>query len=284
MTIQSIKSLHFIPAHKTNFFDHIIKKSKTKPDALVFDLEDSVKPEAKDIARKNLVKIFEDNREVLKNYFVIIRGNNETSQYYSDDVKVIKTLNPDAILLAKVEDKKEIKHTRKIFKDIPIIVAIETIKGIKNREQIIGYLQKNDAVVVGYEDLSAELMIERPKELSSVNPLTSLLFDVFKTTRKYKIRIFDAVCRYYKEEDLKILENECEFTSTLRFSGKFSIHPNQISLINSYFDKKRITDFATDIVDRFNDVKDGTAVIVKDNQMMDTPSLNLYKKYKNNEY
>jgi citrate lyase subunit beta/citryl-CoA lyase len=279
MTIHSIKSLHFIPAHKTNFFDYIIKEAKTKPDALVFDLEDSVKPEAKDMARENLVKIFENHREVLQNYFVIIRGNNEASEYYSRDIKVLKTLKPNAILLAKVEDKKEIKHARKVFKDIPIIVAIETIKGVENREQIIGCLQKDDAVVVGYEDLSAELMIERPKELSSVNPLTSLLFEVFNTARKHKIKIFDAVCRYYKEEDLKILENECEYTSTLRFSGKFSIHPNQIGLINSYFDKKRITDFAIDVVGRFNDVKDGTAVIVKDNQMMDTPSLNLYKRY-----
>ena len=281
MTIHSIKSLHFIPAHKTTFFDYIIKEAKTKPDALVFDLEDSVKPEAKDIARENLVKIFENNKEVLKNYFIIIRGNKEASEYYDKDIKVLKKLNPDAILLAKVEDKKEIKHARKVFKDKPIIVAIETIKGVENREQIIGCLQKDDVVVVGYEDLSAELMIERPKELSSVNPLTSLLFEVFKTARKYKIKIFDAVCRYYKEEDLKILENECEFTLALRFSGKFSIHPNQISLINAYFDKKKIMDFAADVVSKFNDVKDGTAVIVKDNQMMDTPSLKLYKRYKN---
>jgi citrate lyase beta subunit len=282
MKISSLKSLHFIPANKSAFLDHIIKSVDGKPDALVFDLEDSIKPEAKDWARDNLLKLFSDNKQIFDEYFIIVRINSISSSYCTDDIEALKNINIHAILLPKVENKSEIEHVRNIFNNIPVIVALETIKGIENRNEIISSLKNCDAVVVGYEDLSAELMIERPQDLSSVNPLTSIIFEVFNTARKYRISILDAVCRYYNEDDLSILKKECSFTSTLRFSGKFSIHPNQISIINNYFDKKKINDLAEIVINKFDSIVDASSVIVNDGQMMDTPSFKLYKEYRKN--
>lgn len=283
MKLKNLRSLHFIPAHKTNFLERVLNEIEEKPDAIVFDLEDSVKPDAKEIARENLVKMLQDNKNKTGNYTLIIRPNKENTPYYKQDVKITQQLNPDAILLAKVEEKGEIKRAKKTYKNKPLIIAIETIRGVENIDTLLSFLNEDDAVVVGYEDLSAELQIERPQDLSSVNPLTHLIFDVYKSARKHSVIIFDAVCRYFKEEDLHVLEKECVFTSNLRFTGKFSIHPNQINLINRYFDKKKLQAFANDVVQRFYGVEDGSAVIVKDNQMMDTPSLKLYQKHKDND-
>ena len=69
------------------------------------------------------------------------------------------------------------------------------------------------------------------------------------------------------------------FTSDLRFAAKVSIHPSQVPLINKYFDKEKLITFAKNVVCTFSEIGDGSAVIVKDDQMMDTPSLKLYKKY-----
>lgn len=283
MKLNSLKSLHFIPAHKTNFLERILNEIEEKPDAIVFDLEDSVKPDAKELARENLIKILQDNKTKTGSYTLIIRPNKEDTPYYKQDVKVIKQLNPDVILLAKVEEKGEIKRAKKIYKNKPLIIAIETIRGVENVDTLLSFLNEDDAVVVGYEDLSAELQIERPQDLSTVNPLTHLIFDVYKSARKHNVIIFDAVCRYFKEEDIHILEKECVFTSNLRFTGKFSIHPNQINLINTHFDKKKLQTLANDVVQQFYGVEDGSAVIVKNNQMMDTPSLKLYQKNKDND-
>lgn len=280
--LKEVKSIHFIPAHKTNFLDNILN-NKIIPDALCFDLEDSVLPESKNIARENLIKMLKENESKIKKFLIGIRPNKENTSYYKEDVKAIQKINPDFILLAKVESKKEIKRARKLYKNKPLIVAIETIIGVENIDKIISCLNKSDAVVVGYEDLSGELQIERPENLSLVNPLTHLIFDVYKNARKHNIIIFDAVCRFFKKEDLHILKKECIFTSNLRFSGKFSIHPNQIELINQYFDKIKLKKIADDITNRFNKIRDGSAVIVKDRQMMDTPSLKLYEKYKTNK-
>ena len=281
MKLENIKSIHFVPANKTHYLEKILKHNE-KPDALIFDLEDSVKPDAKDSARENLVKMFEDYKEELRNFTILIRPNKENTPFYKKDTEIIKQLNPDFIVLSKVESKKEIKRGKKIFYR-PVIVAIETILGIENSEEILSSLSDEDAVVVGYEDLSAELGIERPRDLFTVNPLTHNIFNVYTKARKYDIPILDAVCRYYKQEDLEIMKNECEFTSNLRFTGKFTIHSNQISIANEYFDKSKIKDFANDVVKKFYDIDDGSAVIVKDKQMMDTPSLKLYKKYKEND-
>lgn len=282
MKLKDIRSIHFIPAHKEIFLENIINKSEFKPDALVFDLEDGVLPEVKDFARERLTKMFSNTPEI-KKFYSVIRPNNEKTPYFKKDREAINKINPDAILLAKVEGAKEIKRARKYFSHKPLIVAIETILGVENIDEILSALNKDDAVVVGYEDLSSELKIERPVDLSLTNPLTHLLFRVYTKARKYDVQIFDAVCRYYQEGDLEILKKECEFTSNLRFSAKFSIHPNQLTIINEYFDKKELMKFADDVVQKFYGIKDGSAVIVKDNQMMDTPSLKLYKKYKEND-
>lgn len=279
MNLREIRSIHFIPAHKENFLKNILEND-VKPDALVFDLEDSVLPEAKDTARETLLKMFENNNQI-KDFYTVVRPNREDTQYFKEDKKAINKLNPDAVLLAKVENIKEIKKARKYFSNKPLIIAIETIKGVENIDEVLSVLNKEDVVVVGYEDLSSELGIERPIDLSSVNPLTHSIFQVYTKARKYNVPIFDAVCRYFQEDDLEILRKECEFTSALRFSAKFSIHPNQLSIINEYFDKEKINKFADDVVQKFYGVEDGSSVIVKDKQMMDTPSLKLYKKFKN---
>lgn len=277
MKSQELKSLHFIPANKPQYLDSILKSS-LKPDALVFDLEDSIQPAAKDFARTALHKMLEKHKSKLKKYIIIIRPNTEKSPYFRKDASMIKRLNPNMILLPKVEKISTLKNARKIFKRKPIIAAIETIKGINVVDKIAANLTDLDALVVGYEDLSADLQIERPNDLNTINPLTQLIFTVFTTARKHKIRIFDAVCRYYKTNDLHWLEQECAFTSNLRFQGKFSIHPNQINIINKYFEPKKLHYQANQIVQQFYGIKDGSAIIVKDQQMMDTPSLKMYEQ------
>jgi len=282
MKLRDLRSIHFIPADKESFLKNIINNSETKPDSLVFDLEDSVLPEVKDSARETLANMFENTTQI-RDFYTVIRPNKEGTDYFKKDKDIINKLNPDAVLLAKIENAKEIKKAKKYFSNKPLIVAIETISGIENINEILSTLNEEDVVVVGYEDLSSELEIERPLDLSSTNPLTHLIFQVYTKARRHDIPIFDAVCRYYQPEDLDILKRECSFTSNLRFSAKFSIHPNQIPTINEYFDKKKIKKFANDVVQQFYGIEDGSAVIVKDKQMMDTPSFKLYKKYKNDD-
>ena len=281
INLNNVKSLHFIPAVRLDFFDHF-KINQLQADVIVFDLEDSVDENSKILAQENLAKIFLDNKDYLEKYKTCIRPNSKYTKYFKDDSKIINKINPDIVLLPKVDNVEDLKFYKKTFKAKNIICAIETLAGVSNVNEICQKLDpKTDAIVVGYEDLSSELKIERPPHLESQNPLTQIIFSVFVVARRFNIPIFDAVCRFFKSEDISILEKECEFTSSLRFSAKFSIHPNQISIINDYFSKEKINNYAETIIDEFSNKSAGTGVRVVNNQMIDLPSLRLYKNIKN---
>ena len=84
MKLNDIRSIHFIPANRQNFLENIINDSEIRPDSLIFDLEDGVLPEAKDVARQTLIKMFEDTTKI-RDYHTAIRPNKEDTVYFKKD-------------------------------------------------------------------------------------------------------------------------------------------------------------------------------------------------------
>lgn len=280
-----IKSLLFVPAIKERYFDKILElKDSEKPDAIIFDLEDSVSEQYKDEARKilfnRLVKDTQFKTRVSSLYKIFIRVNGLKTEWFSDDLNLVKEIAPDFVMLSKVEEGKELILTRKKSNDSQLFVVIESLKGFRNREKILGQMKSKDIFAIGYEDLSAELLIERPEDLSVENLVSKILMDCIISAREKDIVMIDAVSRKFGTlGNLEQLEKECRFTLSLGLTGKVAVHPSQVSVINTVFDKKSLIEKAEEVLIQFRELKDGSSVIVREGkEMNDTPSYKMYKK------
>ncbi|MDD4990285.1 MAG: aldolase/citrate lyase family protein [Candidatus Pacebacteria bacterium] len=280
-----IKSLLFIPAIKESYFDKVLEfKGDEKPDGIIFDLEDSVGEQYKNDARKilfnRLVKDMQFKEKISSIYKIFVRINGLKTKWFSDDLNLIKKIAPDFLMLSKIEEKKELILTRKKSKDSQLFVVIESIKGFRNREKILGLMKPSDLFAIGYEDLSSELLIERPDDLSAENPITKILMDCIISVRERNVIIIDAVSRKFgTPENLEQLEKECQFTLSLGLTGKVAVHPSQVPIINKVFNKEVLLKKAEEVLAQFKELKNGSSVIVRESkEMNDMPSYKMYKK------
>ena len=91
-----------------------LEKGRTiAADALIFDLEDAVAPNAKIIARDQI-------RDAIRqggygNRQLIVRANGVDTPWGLDDIKDIATMSADAILLPKVESALSIQKAEEII-------------------------------------------------------------------------------------------------------------------------------------------------------------------------
>jgi citrate lyase subunit beta/citryl-CoA lyase len=279
-----IRSILIIPSIKKKFFTKLFAlKGDYKPDAVIFDLEDSVHPDFKEKARENLKEFFgdKDNRRVVfGSYAVFIRTNSCRTEYFEEDIKLTKEIRPHFLVLPKTESAEELEAT-KVLGATQLFVAVESLRGIDNINSILGGMEQHDLFAIGYEDLSAEIGIERPENLNSINPLTNLLLNSLIHAKKHNIAMIDVVSRKFSKKDLADFREECLFTSKLGLSGKVCIHPNQVPIANEVWGARNrlILERGGKILKGFESLKDGSFVIVNEKkEMMDTPSYRMYNR------
>jgi citrate lyase beta subunit len=92
------RSVLYMPGANTR----ALEKARTLPaDALIFDLEDAVAPDAKESARTNVVLAAESKAYGKRE--IVIRCNGLGTPWGEDDIRAIATSGADAILVPKVE-------------------------------------------------------------------------------------------------------------------------------------------------------------------------------------
>lgn len=278
-----IRSWIVFPSIKKNFIEKVLNfEGEYKPDAVMFDLEDSVHPdfkkEAREVLRDYLYGNKEYREELFRKYIGSVRINSYETNWFKEDLDLVNEIGFDFLVLPKVESPDQVRYVRGESETPQLFIAVETIKGFENRERIMKEMEWYDVFIMGYEDLSTDLFIERPEYLDSANPLTTILMNSVISARKNDITMVDAVSRKYgTPENLKELEKECLFTRGLGLSSKVAIHPSQVPIINSVFDKKSLLEKAERVLGKFEELKDGSFVISDDKkEMMDTPSYKLY--------
>ncbi len=194
---------------------------------------------------------------------------------------MIAKIKPDVLMTAKVETAREVKQYKKISCK-QLFVVVETLNGVENIQEIAREMRKTDLFAVGYEDISAELMIDRPEKLDSLNPVSHIMLQSLIVARQHNIQMIDAVSGFFKtKQDLGKLKNECIYTAGLGMVGKVAIHPNQIRIINTIFKKKKkdMRERAFKIIEKLEKTTDGIHVgLDENNKMIDTPSYKMAHK------
>lgn len=224
-----IRTALFVPG------DHAkaMERAHERPaDALIFDLEDGVSPDAKDEARAAIVEALASKR--FAHHYTVVRMNHISTEAGEEDVKALSTANCDALMLSKVAGGKETRNSLRFIAqyggaDKPIWANIETPSGVMN-VQNVAEIPQVKALVCGTNDLANDLRIKRTPDRGA---LMYSLQKVQLVARATGCLVLDGTFMDVKDE--AGLRAESEQGRHLGFDGKTLIHPAQIDVANTVF-------------------------------------------------
>ena len=223
--VRPFRSVLYIPASK----ERVLEKAMTlTADALIFDLEDAVSPDAKAEARAIM-------RAALLNgnfgaRYKIVRINGFDTPWGRDDVDALSGVGADAILLPKVNTPRDIDNIGALIdKDMPIWAMMETAQGVLNAAQIAAH-PRLQGIVAGTNDLIHELGCSGENARFALQ--TSLQL-IILAARAHGVVAIDGVYNRFKDE--AGLRAECQQGLALGFDGKSLIHPAQLDVANDVF-------------------------------------------------
>ena len=240
-------------------------------DTLIFDLEDAVRPDAKETARQLVCDAVRSraygNREV------IVRVNGLDTPWGEDDLAAAVVAEPDGVLLPKVESASTLRRVAELINkagggEMPIWAMIETPKGILNVADIAKQAEHMplSVFVVGTNDLAKEMRVTAQPDRSN---FLFALSSIATAALAYGITPIDGV--YNSITDTEGLAAECEHGIQLGFKGKTLIHPSQLETANTLFapSDEEVAE-AQAIVDAFELPENaGRGVITVDGKMVE---------------
>ena len=186
------RSVLYIPGSKERALD---KARGLACDAIIFDLEDAVTPDAKPEARETLKTAllaggYGDRAK-------IIRVNGLDSEWGADDVAALKDAGADAILLPKVNSRADVEALDDLLGgETAIWAMIETPLGVLNALEIAAH-PRLTGFVAGTNDLAKELNCRTPADRL---PMMFALQQMLLAARAHDVICVDGVYNQYKDE------------------------------------------------------------------------------------
>ena len=224
------RSVLYMPGANTRALE---KAKSLAADSLILDLEDAVTPDAKVVARANILAALESgfgHREA------VVRINGLNTPWGLDDLKVFAHSKADAILLPKVESADQIQAVAEELKQLnpshqlTIWAMIETPMAIFKLPEICSAHPLLEALVLGTSDLVKDLHARHTP--GRVETLTALSLSVL-AARAHQLCVLDGV--HLTLDDESGLRASCIQGRDMGFDGKTLIHPNQIAFANEIF-------------------------------------------------
>ncbi|MGH1367700.1 MAG: HpcH/HpaI aldolase/citrate lyase family protein [Maritimibacter sp.] len=259
-SMRPFRSVLYIPGSKERALD---KARGLKADAIIFDLEDAVTPDAKDEARATL------RAELDKGGYgtraKIVRINGFDTDWGRQDVEAMMGADIDALLLPKVNSAEDLQTLAEMIPDVPLWAMMETPAGIMNAREIAAH-PRLEGMVMGTNDLVKELGCRMTPDRLAV--MTSLQLCLI-AARADNIAIIDGVYNAFKDD--AGLKAECDQGVILGFDGKTLIHPAQIEVTNAAFAPSEADiDLARRQIAAFDEVEaSGQGVAVVDGKIVE---------------
>jgi citrate lyase subunit beta / citryl-CoA lyase len=234
MMIRPRRSVLYMPGSNAR----AIEKARTLPaDAVILDLEDSVAPEAKADARRQVAQAVAagfGGREV------VVRINGLDTEWWLDDLNVAAKAKPDAVLVPKVSTAGNLEDVAERLVDISadhkirVWAMMETPLAMLNARDIASAARDVEtrlaAFVMGTNDLAKET---RAKIAPGRVPMLPWLMNCVAAARAFGIDIIDGV--YNELGNAEGFARECAEARDMGFDGKTLIHPSQIEPCNAAF-------------------------------------------------
>ncbi len=201
-------------------------------DTIVFDLEDAVAPDAKDIARTQVLAAVAEggygHREL------VVRSNGLDTPWGAADIEAFAAQPIAALLFPKIESLAQVERIATQVQqhggaDLPLWLMVETPAGVLDLDQFAGH-PRVAALVMGTSDLVKEL---RAQHTVARHNLDYALQQCIMVARRHGREIFDGVHLDFQND--VSLRAVCEGGRAMGFDGKTLIHPSQITIANEVF-------------------------------------------------
>lgn len=225
------RSVLYVPAANEKA---MAKTATLACDAVIFDLEDAVAPAEKPAARDRLGAWFAADTPASTER--IIRINGLATEWGAADLEMALASRPDAILLPKVEDPRDVEVVAaKVGGSGPRLWAmIETPRAILGLAALAELGPRGrgllDCFVTGTNDLVKETGVWPNRDRALLLPW---LMQVVLAARAGGMDVLDGV--YNDFRDAEGFAAECAAAAAMGFDGKTLIHPAQIEEANRAF-------------------------------------------------
>lgn len=221
------RSVLYMPAAN----ERALEKAKTVPaDSIIFDLEDAVSPDAKDLARGQAVSAA--NSGGYGGRELTIRCNGLSTPWGADDIAAAARAAISAVVIPKVDTVADVDKVAEALDEagapatLSIWAMIETPTAIFEARSIAAH-PRVSVLVMGTNDLNREL---HSAQVPGRAPLVSHLAVALLAAREAGKPILDGV--YNDIRNLEGLRDECTQGMTMGFDGKTLIHPDQVPVTN----------------------------------------------------
>lgn len=267
MLLRPRRSVLYMPGSN----QRALEKAPTLPaDVLVLDLEDSVGPEKKEQARRQVITALHQDAFGTKE--IVVRSNSLSSDWGSDDVKAIALSGANALCLPKVETVDEVQSAIALLneagapKTMQLWAMIETPLGVININQLAAVDGRLTVLVMGTTDLAKELRVPHTPDRIGLQYALSQCVMAARANNK---DILDGV--YLDLQDQAGFANACEQGRELGFDGKTLIHPNQLAVANEVFGPAEVElQHAVKIIHAYEEAEaQGKGVVVVDGKLVE---------------
>lgn len=275
------RSLHFVPGGNHRM---LAKALGTNADSLILDLEDAVSPDRKDEAR-NAVSSWLGEMDFGAKEKTVRMNPLDTPWGYAD-LAATMVLPPDAYVVPKPETLEginaidaELSRLERLYGHPDrsvglILIAAETPLGALN-VPTLPRCPRVQAMAWGAEDLSATLGVpaNRDRAGNYLAVYEHCRVVTLLSAAAAGVQPIDAV--YVDFRDIEGLREQCDEGARLGFTGKISIHPNQIDVINAAFTPaaEHVAE-ALALIDAFDQARaEGRMAFTFNGRMVDAPHL-----------
>ncbi len=231
VTFRPRRSVLYMPSSNAK----ALEKAKTLPvDAIIFDLEDAVAPDAKPEAREAAAAAVRSGAYGARE--LIIRVNSLGTEWHDADIAAAAAAGPDVVLVPKVGSAEEVHQLVAALEAAgapgrtTLWAMVETPIGMLNALSIAQASPRLTGFVMGTNDLVKELYAEH---VPGRQPVITGLGLALLAARAAGIAIIDGVYNDVKDTDGFLAE--CEQGRQMGFDGKTLIHPGQIDAANAAF-------------------------------------------------
>ena len=290
-----------VPGSKPGFFE---KAAAGAADVLFFDLEDSVPPDRKAQARKDVIAALNDLDFAGKGVSVRINGL-DTHFMYRDLVDLVEQAGGsiDLILVPKVGCAADvyvvdmlltqIERAKGVRGSIGIEMLIETPLGIQNIDEIGAASTRNESMIFGSADYAAaagmqiksiggpngdyhvltDADVNKPRQMHWGDMWHYPLARLVAAARANGLRPIDGPFADIKDSEGWMAS--AKRARTLGFEGKMVIHPSQVELANKLFSPSvKEVEQAQCILEAMEQAeKSGAGAVSLDGKMIDIASI-----------
>lgn len=268
------RSMLFLPGNTPNM---LINGSCLGADAVIFDLEDAVAPAEKDAARilvRNTMRYMD-----FRGCEIIVRINSIDTPYWKADLDQILPQQPGLIMLPKTGTARDVLEADAYITQVEarlglapntvgLMPLLETALGVENAFAIAGASPRVRALFLGAEDLTADLRCRRTKEGREIEYARTRLV---VAARAAGVDVYDTP--FTDVNDDEGIRRDAALAKALGFTGKASISPRHVEVINEVFSpSQKEIDYAYEVMDAIALAKEqGRGAIALHGKMIDAP-------------